>query len=227
LANLEYLVDTQMIDEARINMIKQQCRTWGIVNDHILTLLKELPREFFVPQKYHHLAFADVAIPLENGQHMLLPREEAKIIEILNIQPNERVLEVGTGSGYFTALLAKLAKHVETVDIFADFIEQASKKLSAFNIHNVTLQTADAAAGYKKSLQFDVIVITGSVPFIPKTFLQQTSVNGRCFAFVGQAPVMQATLITRESKESWQTQILFETLVTPLINALQPSGFVF
>lgn len=216
-----------MIEEARSNMINRQCRTWGVLNDRVLHLLTLIPRELFVPHTYQQLAFADVAIPLEHDQHMLAPKEEARIIDALNIEPNERVLEIGTGSGYFTALLAKLAKHVETVDIFADFTEQASQRLTALNIHNVALNTADAAQGFKKNMQFDVIVLTGAVPFLPKAFLQQVSVDGRLFAYVGQAPLMQATLMTRKSHEEWQTSILFESYVTPLINALQPSGFVF
>jgi protein-L-isoaspartate(D-aspartate) O-methyltransferase len=215
------------IEQARTNMIMQQCRTWGVTNDKILTLLKQTPREYFVPAQFEYLAFADMAVPLAHGQQMLIPKEEAKILDVLNIQDSERVLEIGTGSGYFTALLAKQAKHVESVDIFPDFIEAANKKLSAINIHNVTFNHFDAAAGYKKDKYFDVVVITGSLPFLPQSFLHNVNIGGRLFAFIGVAPVMEAILLTRKSENDWQKETLFETYVLPLINALQPNGFIF
>lgn len=214
-------------EQARINMINQQCRAWGVLNQPILDLLSVVPREHFVPHTYQSLAFADTPIPLSHGQFMLVPKEEARIIDVLSLQSNERILEIGTGSGYFTALLAHCGKHVESVDIFEDFIEEASQKLAALNIHNVMLNTADAAAGYKKNVQYDVIVITGSLPYLPKSFIHQVSVGGRLFAFIGKAPLMQAVLMTHVAHEEWRTEVLFESYVTPLINALQPSAFVF
>lgn len=215
------------IEQARENMVKQQFRPWGILAENTLAVLQKVPREYFVPKAYQHLAFADSEIPLMHAQHMLQPKEEAKIIDVLQIQSNERVLEIGTGSGYFTALLAQQAKHVESVDIFADFTEQTAQKLATLNIHNVILQTADAANGYKKNMQYDVIVITGSLPVLPKCFLSQMVVGGRLFAFVGQAPVMEAVLLTRSSQDDWHKNILFETKVKALINAPVKDAFVF
>lgn len=215
------------IEQARTNMITQQFRTWGVVNQAILTLFHLVKRETFVPVAYKSLAFADMAIPLGHGQYMLNPRDEAKILDALNIQPNERVLEIGTGSAYFTALLAHLAKYVESVDIFSDFTESALQKLSASNLRNVMLHTADAALGYKKNTQYDVIVITGSLPVLPKNFFQQINITGRLFAITGQSPTMEAVLFTRTDHDQWQKNVLFETDVLPLLNAVYPSAFVF
>ncbi len=215
------------IETARQNMISQQARAWGVLDQQVLDLLRHVPRENFVPAMYQALAFADTHIPLEHNQQMLSPKEEARIIQALHIQPNERILEIGTGSGYFTALLAHLGKHVDSVDIFADFTEQASDKLSALNIHHVKLHTADAAHGFMKQTHFDIIAITGSVPFLPEHFKHQLTLGGRLFAIIGDDPLMQATLITRVGQETWQTQILFETLAKPLINAPQNEKFIF
>jgi len=215
------------IEQARTNMIKQQCRAWGVLDDAILALFERVPREDFVPKRYQHLAFADMAIPLGHGQSLLAPKEEARILDALKINPNDRVLEIGTGSGFLTMLLACQAKHVDSVDIFEDFTELASQKLQSHNIHNIDVQTADASLGYKKNTHYDVIVITGSMPILPKHFLVQLNLHGRLFAFLGKAPAMQATLITKLDETNTKTQILFETVVAPLINAHAGSEFVF
>jgi protein-L-isoaspartate(D-aspartate) O-methyltransferase len=215
------------ITEARTNMIKQQFRTWEVLNSDILSLFEKMPREEFVPRCYQHLAFADTPLPLEHGQAMLTPKEEARILDALQIKHHERVLEIGTGSGYFTALLAIQAKHVDSVDIFEDFIVTALQKLQAHHIHNVDLQVGDASLGYKKNTHYDVIIITGSLSQIPKSFLSQLNKNGRLFAFVGKSPAMRATLMTKKEESHVDTQVLFETVVTPLINIHSPSEFVF
>jgi protein-L-isoaspartate(D-aspartate) O-methyltransferase len=215
------------IDQARTNMIKQQCRTWGVLNADILALFEKVPREDFVPRRYKHLAFADTAIPLGHNQAMLVPKEEARILEALAIQRDERILETGTGSGYFTALLAQLGKHVDSIDIFEDFINLAAQKLQAHNIHNIELQIADASLGYKKNTHYDVIIITAGVSQIPKHLLSQLNIGGRLFVFLGKAPVMQAMLITKQTETDLKTNILFETLVAPLINAHATDEFVF
>jgi len=215
------------IEQARTNMIKQQCRAWGVLDDDILALFERTPREDFVPKRYQHLAFADMAIPLGHGQSMLAPKEEARILDALKINPNERVLEIGSGSGFFTLLLAHQAKQVDSVDIFEDFITLAGQKLQSHNIYNIDLQTADALAGYKKNTHYDVIVITGAMPVLPKHFLAQLNHHGRLFAYLGKAPAMQATLITKLDETNTQTTVLFETVVAPLINVHAPSEFVF
>jgi protein-L-isoaspartate(D-aspartate) O-methyltransferase len=207
---------------ARINMIKQQCRAWGVLDDDILDLFKKVPREHFVPHHFGTLAFADTQIPLGHGQVMLSPKEEARVLKALDIQPNDRVLEIGTGSGFFAALLAQKAKHVDSIDIFEDFTETAAKKLSELNIHNVTVQTADGSLGYKKNAPYDVIVLSSSVLEIPKLFFHQLSEHGKIFVFIGDSPLVEATLITHP-----KTTKLFETWVPPLIDAEKRKAFVF
>lgn len=215
------------IETARQNMILQQARAWGVLDQPTLDLLQEIPREQFVPKAYHQLAFADTAIPLGHDQKMLTPKEEARIMQALDIQSSERIFEIGTGSGYFTALLAQRAKHVESIDIFDDFVEAAKQKLNALNIRNIHIQTADVFSSHLKKNSFDVIVFTGSLPALPKSFAAQLTIGGRLFAICGEAPMMQAILFTRVADNTWQHQVLFETLVTPLVNAPHPNAFIF
>lgn len=218
---------TMNLEQARINMLKQQIRARGVLDESILELLKTIPREEFVPAQFRNLAFADVNIPLGHGEAMLTPDEEALMLQALAVEPTDSVLEIGTGSGYTTALLAKLAKHVDSVDIHPDFIEQVQAKLQAFAISNVQLHVGDAAQGRQGQQPYDVIVITGSLPILPKTFKTHLAIKGRLFAIVGQAPAMEAILVTRIGENEWQTRKLFETVVPALHNALQPEPFNF
>lgn len=149
------------------------------------------------------------------------------MIQALNLKPGDSALEVGTGSGYVTALLAKSAKHVHSVDIYPDFTQRAREKLAGHGITNVTLETGDAATGWTRQQPYDVIAVTGSLPLLPEAFRQQLKVGGRLFVIVGDAPVMSAQLITRVSETGYNRQTLFETVLPPLINAPQPPRFVF
>jgi len=213
--------------EARHNMIEQQIRPWDVLDQRVLELVANLPREDFVPSAYLSLAYADINIPLEHGQSMMAPKVEARMIQALNLQPRDIVLEIGTGSGYVTALLAKSAKHVYSVDIFADFAERARLKLAGHGITNVTLETGDAATGWEKDQPYDVIAVTGSLPLLPDSLRRQLKVGGRLFVVTGDAPVMSAQLITRVSETGYSQQALFETVLPPLVNAPQPPRFVF
>src|SRR3569832_54463 len=186
--------------EARHNMIEQQIRPWDVLDQRVLELVANLPREDFVPSAYLSLAYADINIPLEHGQSMMAPKVEARMIQALNLQPRDIVLEIGTGSGYVPALLAKSAKHVYSVDIFADFAERARLKLAGHGITNVTLETGDAATGWERDQPYDVIAVTGSLPLLPDSLRRQLKVGGRLFVVTGDAPVMSAQLITRVSE---------------------------
>lgn len=212
---------------AKTNMIKSQLKSWEVFNPAVLHLFEKIDRRDFVPQRFQHLAFADTLIPLGHGQTMLTPREEARILESLVIRENERVLEIGTGSGFFTALLSQQAKHVDSVEIFEDLMMEAQQKLHRYNIHNVSLHQGDAALGFKKNHHYDVIVITGSLPVLPKSFFSQLNIHGRLFVILGKAPVMKATLITKtsESHDHVETKVLFETCIAPLLNAHTPNEF--
>jgi protein-L-isoaspartate(D-aspartate) O-methyltransferase len=215
------------IEQARDNMIKQQLRTWNVLDAPTLNIIAKTPREYFVPENYKDLAFADMAIPLAHDQVMLTPKEEARLLQALNIQPTEVVLEVGTGSGYMTALLAGLAHFVYSVDIFADFSVTAKLKLAKCAINNIQLITADAAFGYNTKAPYDVIIITGSLPFLPESFRYSLKPGGRILAILGKAPAMEATLLTYHQQGAWSEQKLFETVVPPLLHAPERSLFTF
>lgn len=223
-------MDIQMsemnLETARYNMIEQQIRPWNVDDQHVLDLFTQVPREDFVPVAYRNQAFSDLCVPLENGQVMMPPKLEARMLQALAIQANETVLEVGTGSGYVTALLANLAKQVISVDIDAALQQSAGEKLTAHGINNVTLEVGDAACGWDKQGPYDVIVITGSVPLLNGNFTDSLNVGGRLFAIVGDAPAMEALLITHISEKDWSRKSLFETELPPLLNAPEPERFV-
>ena len=214
------------LENARFNMIEQQIRPWEVLDQRVLDLLNKLPREDFVPQRYRKLAYTDTTIPLGNDQVMMPPRVEARILQALNIQTDDTVLEVGTGSGYVTALLASLSDHVYSVDINADMTRTAGDKLADHGITNVTLETGDAARGWDAHAPYDVIVITGSLPLLPVSFKQALNLGGRMVAIVGDSPVMEVVLITREGDSEWAQETLFETDLPALINAPEPERFI-
>lgn len=208
-------------------MIKQQLRPNGILNDRILSLFDEIPRESFVPHEYQAIAYADYMIPITKDQVMLSPVLEAKILNELNIQPNEKVLEVGTGAGYLTALLAKQAYHVYSVDYHDQYTQHIRENLSELDIGNVSLQLGNATQGWPKQQPYDVIVITGSLDFLPTQFKEQLTVGGRLFVVIDSGPAMHAHLIKRNSEQTWQDDILFETAIPPFSQALRKSKFEF
>ncbi|KAA3626558.1 MAG: protein-L-isoaspartate O-methyltransferase [Proteobacteria bacterium] len=215
------------LDQARYNMIEQQIRPWEVLNDDVLKLMTQVPREHFVPEEYRKLAFADTEIPLGNGQVMMAPRVEARFLQALALKPTDHVLEVGTGSGYMTACLARSAAHVYSVDIYDEFTGRATGKLHSAGVHNVTLETGDAAVAWDDHAPYDAIVITGALRLIPEAYQAQLRPEGRLIALVGASPVRQALLITRTGENAWSTEALFETDLPELVNAPQPQSFVF
>jgi len=215
------------LEHARINMIKQQLRPWNVLDPRVLELMVEVPREHFVPAAYKNIAFADITIPLAHDQMMMTPKIEGRLLQSLQLKPTDSVLEIGTGSGFLTACLAKSAKRVDSVDIFEDFITEAEAKFQALGIENVSLAVGDGAQGWKSDSRYDVIVLTGSVPEFPKNFQEQLRSGGRLFAVVGESPVMHAQLITRLVGHEFSTDIILETDLPPLINATKTSNFIF
>ncbi len=212
---------------ARHNMVEQQVRPWEVLDQKVLDVLEAVPREDFVPPEWRNLAYADEFIPLPGGEVMLPPRIEARLLQALDVQPEETVLEVGTGSGYFTALLAKLARHVYSVEIDPELSASAGEKLREHGIANVTLEVGDAARGWDRHAPYNAIAITGSLPELPDAFREQLTIGGRLVAIVGEAPVMEAVLIRRLGESEWSEEFLFETVVPPLKNAPGTNRFRF
>ena len=213
--------------EARFNMIEQQIRTWEVLDPVVLDLLAKVPRETFVTEAYQGLAFADIELPIGHGQTMLSPKLEGRILQALNLKKTDKVLEEGTGCGYFTALLASLAQQVLSVEINTDLSQLAAKNLNQQHISNVQLVVGDAAAGDAQHAPYDVIVFTGSLPLEPAGLREQLAIDGCLFVVLGEAPAMRATLIKRVSANGYQQDVLFETCLPELINAQQPQRFAF
>jgi len=215
------------MEQARYNMVEQQIRPWDVLNQNVLDLLHKVRREDFVPEAHRALAFVDMEIPLGHGQAMWTPKLEARVIQELAIRATDGVLEIGTGSGYLTALLASQAAYVVSVDIVPEFTAAATQKLRAHGFDNVVLHTGDAARDWPDTAGFDVIVLTGSTPLLSEAFRRRLNVGGRLFAIVGEPPVMQAQLITCTAPGAFRSVTLFETCVAPLLNAPHPAAFVF
>lgn len=212
-------------ERARFNMVEQQVRTWEVLDQRILDLLHRLPREDYVPAAYRGVAYADTAIPLDDGQFMLPPRVVARALQALDPQPLDRVLEVGTGSGYLTTALASLAAHVVSVEISHALHSQASARLKAHGVRNVSLVQGDGAAGWEAESPYDVIAVTGSMPVLNPALPQQLKLGGRLFVVVGRSPAMEALLITRVGASEWSTVSLFETVVAALVGTDEPRPF--
>ena len=212
---------------ARHNMIEQQIRPWDVLDQTVLDLMMQIPREEYVPEAYKNLAFTDCQIPLAQGQVMMAPKIEARMLQALDVQPHESILEIGTGSGYVTALLASLGMHVYSVEYYQDISQTAGHNLAKHDISNVTLAVEDASHGWDAHAPYDVIAITGSTPVLPENLRNSLNIGGRLFAIVGDSPAMEAVLITRVGEHEFKQQNLFETDLPPLVNAQQPERFIF
>jgi len=215
------------MEQARFNMIEQQIRPAEVLDPTVLSIIADVPRENFVPAEYQQLAYSDTNIPLANAQAMMSPIQEARLLQALNVQPDDDILEIGTGSGYPTALLAKLGKHVTSVEIDQQLSSSAAQKLRQQNITNVSLEVGDSCKGWSAKAPYDVIAVTGSLPVMCADLKQQLKKGGRLFVIVGTEPAMSAMLITRISDDQWSEEGLFETVIPPLLNAEKPSEFVF
>ena len=211
---------------ARRQMIDQQVRAWEVLDLKVLDALACVPREEYVAPEYRELAFADTNVPLAHGQAMLAPKVEGRILQALEIKPHEHALEVGTGSGFFAAVIGQLARSVRTIDIFPDFVQQAAAAYGRLGVHNVVAATADAMQLAERET-YDVIAVTGALPVYDARFEQALKVGGRLFVCVGSGPLLEARRITRTGAADFARESLFETGMTPLLHAPEPPRFVF
>jgi protein-L-isoaspartate(D-aspartate) O-methyltransferase len=214
------------LEKARFNMIQQQIRTWEVLDQRVLDAMGSLPRDEFVPPAYRKLAYADVQIPLDEGQVMMPPKLEARMAQELRLARKDTVLEIGTGSGFVTALLARLAGHVYSVEVRESLSRQAATRLSAHGIDNVTLEVGDASRGWDAHAPYDAIAVTGSVAVLEDRFQNQLRPGGRLFVIVGDSPVMEALLIRRVGEHDFARESLFETDLPWLNGAEKRQEFV-
>lgn len=211
---------------ARHNMVEQQVRTWEVLDQRVLDLIGRAPREDYVPAGLRNLAFVDMNLPIGHGQVMMAPKLEARVLQELDIDPQDRILEIGSGTGYFASLLATLGAHVTSVEIVPELHALAQANLAAHNVKNVTLELGDGARGWKSEQPFDVIVLTGATPTLHDSFLKQLAPNGRLFAVVGRSPAMEARVV-RRTPDHTDVRAVFETDLPPLQYAYDPAPFVF
>jgi protein-L-isoaspartate(D-aspartate) O-methyltransferase len=214
-------------EQARTNMVEQQIRTWEVLDQDVLDLLYVVPREEFVPEKHRALAFSDMEIPIGEGERMWQPKMEARVLQELGIKKTDRVLEVGTGSGYLAALMSHRAAHVFSVEIKPALAQFGRANLERHGADNVTVEIGDAAHGWPSHAPYDVIVLTGSTPLLPRGFVEQLAAGGRLFAVVGEPPVMTARLVVASAPGAWRSADLFETVIAPLTNAEHAPRFKF
>jgi protein-L-isoaspartate(D-aspartate) O-methyltransferase len=215
------------LEQARLNMIESQIRTWEVLDQTVLDLLLTVRREEFVPEKYRDLAFADMEIPIGHAEVMLTPKMEARMIQELGVRKTDKILEIGTGTGYVTALLAKLGGQVVTVERIKEFSLSATRRLAGHGLQNVRLHAGDGSEGWPAHAPYDVILLTGSVPVLSESFQEQLAVGGRLLAVIGESPVMSANLVTRVSERAFNSVVLFETVIPALKNVKQAERFVF
>ena len=213
-------------DFARQQMIDQQVRAWSVLDVNVLAALKAVPREQFVPEVFGTLAFADTEIPLGHGQRMMTPTVEGRLLQALSLTPGDKVLEIGTGSGFVTAVLATLSAEVTSIDIYDDFLDTAKRRLEDCGIENVELTHMDGTKSLPDQT-YDAIAVTGSMQFLDQRLKNALNPGGRLFVVLGVAPAMTATRVTRIDANDWRSDTLFETDLPPLVNGALPPQFSF
>ncbi len=217
------------IDPARFNMVLQQVRPWGVLDDRVLGVMAEVPRERFVPDAYRSLAYADIEVPLTAERAMLAPKIVGRMLQALQVRPGERALEVGIGSGYVAACLARLGAQILSLEWDVDLAQSARQRLTALAVTGVEIKVADAFAGPIEGGPFDVIAVNGSLPSEARLAVlkAQLADKGRLFAVVGQLPLMRVLRITRVGAMDFRREVLFETCVSALTRVPEPVEFVF
>jgi protein-L-isoaspartate(D-aspartate) O-methyltransferase len=217
---------TMQFEVAREQMIEQQVRAWDVLDERVLAILRMVPRERFVPPEQRFLAFADVEIALPHAQHMLRPSVVGRLLQALALAGSERVLEVGSGTGFVTACIAASSRAVRSVEIFADLADLAGANLAGLGVDNAQVVNEDACQ-LSQDTRYEAIALTASLPVYDERWQRQLEVGGRLFVVVGEEPIMEARLVHRLSEATWTSESLFETIVDPLRNARRPDGFIF
>lgn len=212
-------------EQARFNMIEQQIRPWEVLDTNVLNLLQEIHREDFVSQEHRGLALADLNVPLAHDQVMMTPKMEARLLQAVELKDTDSVLEIGTGSGYLTALMSRFASNVDSIDLYGDFIAEATTRLKSYGIDNVNLAESDYFGDWKYDKPYDVIVLTGSLPTLDTSIQENLAIGGRLFVVVGEAPVMEALLTRRVGDSDYATEVILETELPALVGANPPSSF--
>lgn len=215
------------VEQARSNMVEQQVRTWEVLDPRVLDVLGEVPRERFVPERLRKLAFSDIKVPIGHGEVMMPPNVEGRMLQALAVQPGERVMEIGTGTGFVTACLRRLGGLVVSMDVHGELVEAARGRLAGLGIDDVQLRVADALQPWGESQAYDAVAVTGSVYRIPDNFREAVRIGGRLFVIVGESPVMEARLLQRAGPSEWVEESLFETDLPYLVGAGRPEEFVF
>ena len=214
------------IQRARFNMVEQQVRPWEVLDRDVLDLMERAPRDAFVPAEYRRLAYADTAVSIGHGEVMLPPRVEGRLLQALRVGPDERVLEIGAGSGFLTWLLAQHAAHVTGIELKPALAERARANLAAHHAGNAAVVDGDGRRGWDRGAPYDAIAVGGSVPAPEPAFEEQLGVGGRLFVVIGTAPAMEAMLVQRTGEREWIRESLFETVLPPLAGADAPRRFV-
>ncbi len=215
------------LEQCRYNMVEQQVRPWDVLNDKVLSTLETIPRDQYVPAEYLNLSYADTAIPLNDSQNMMHPILEGRILQLLNLQPEDTVLEIGTGSGYLTACMAHLACHVESIEIDEALAKQAAQSLLAQGVFNISLNVGDGLDTTTISKKYNAIVLTGAVSEVPQALKEALTENGKMFVVTGEAPAMSAYVITRVADNEWSDEIIFETVLKSLVHGEKKAEFKF
>jgi len=217
----------QNFDNAHFNMLEQQVRPSDVLDLHVLAALNDIKRIEFVDESFAGLAYADTELSIGFGQTMLSPVVEGRLLQVLDLQPNEEVLEIGTGSGYFTALLANLGKHVRTVELIPELSELAQQRIKQMGVDNVTFEMGDASHGWPLADRIEVIISTAAFVSVPESYKNNLKVGGRMVAVVGEAPFMTIQIIKRVTEWEWQTDVVYETVIPAMINAEPTPEFEF
>lgn len=212
------------VERARFNMVEQQVRPWDVLDARVLAVLKDVRREEYVRAEHRQLAFADLELPLGHGEVMMKPVIEGRVLQSLEVKSGDSVLEIGTGSGFLTACLARLGRDVVSVEQHADLAEMARGRLQRDGIANASVEIAEAVREFQPGREFDIVVLTGAVYTLPERFKAWLKPGGRLFAVTGESPVQHAIVFTRDGTNLRETS-LFETDLAYLTNAAPPKRF--